>query len=243
MGKEIFCMDILTDEHEREEAVRKWWHEHWKPIALGVAIALLGLVAVRQYQAYDLSQKQETAYEVYQLQNQLQSRGAAAFTDAQKFLDEHDDIYGAILSLDMANVMLRANNYSEASKYVDFAKKNGGELMAPQTTLVEARLQAQNAQYDQALATLDSIKSEAYKAEIFETRGDVFMAQNKTDEAHDAYLQAIKLLQEAKLQISPMLQMKFDNVIKPGDTPAYKLMAEQAQEAAATIQQAAQDPN
>ena len=45
-------MDILTDEHEREEAVRKWWHEHWKPIALGVAIALLGLVAVRQYRCY-----------------------------------------------------------------------------------------------------------------------------------------------------------------------------------------------
>lgn len=236
-------MDILTDEHEREEAVRKWWHEHWKPIALGIAIALLGLVAVRQYQAYDLSQKQETAYEVYLLQNQLQSRGQAAFGDAQKFLDEHDDIYGAILSLDMANVMLEANNYNEAAKFVDFAKKNGGDLMQPQATIVEARLQAQNAQYDKALATLDSISSDAYQAEILETRGDIFMAQNQIDAAHDAYLQAINLLKDAKLQISPMLQMKFDNVIKPGETPAYKIMAAQAQEASATIQKAAQDTN
>lgn len=234
-------MDILTDEHEREEAVRKWWHEHWKPIALGVAIALLGLVAVRQYQAYDLSQKQETAFEVYQLQNQLLSRGNAALGDAQKFLDEHDDIYGAILALNMANVVLQANNYTEAERYIDFAKDNGSELMQPQISIVEARLQAQNAQYDQALATLDSISSDAYKAEILEVRGDIFMAQDKTDEAHDAYLQAINLLKDAKLQISPMLQMKFDNVIQLGDTPAYKIMAEQAQEAAATLQQASQE--
>ena len=57
-------MDILTDEHEREEAVRKRWHEHWKTIALGVGIGLLGLVAVGQYQGYELLQKQETGFEV-----------------------------------------------------------------------------------------------------------------------------------------------------------------------------------
>ena len=22
-------MDVLTDDHEREEVVRKWWHENW----------------------------------------------------------------------------------------------------------------------------------------------------------------------------------------------------------------------
>ena len=231
-------MDILTDEHEREEAVRKWWHEHWKPIALGIAIALLGLVAVRQYQAYELEQKQATALEVYQLQNQMASRGAAIFPEAQKFLDEHDDIYGAILALDMANVVLKANNYSEAERYITFAQQNGGELIAPQTAIVKARLQAQNAQYDAALQTLDGIKSDSYKAEILEVRGDIFMARNQTEAAHDAYKQAIDILYAAKLQISPMLQMKFDNVIEAGDTPAFQLMAEQAQDAATALQQA-----
>ena len=28
-------MDVLTDDHEREQVVRKWWSEYWKPIALG----------------------------------------------------------------------------------------------------------------------------------------------------------------------------------------------------------------
>ena len=43
-------MDVLTDDHEREEVVKKWWHEDWKPIALGVVIALGGLIGFRQYQ-------------------------------------------------------------------------------------------------------------------------------------------------------------------------------------------------
>ena len=95
-------MDILTDEHEREEAVRKWWHEHWKSIALGVTIALAGLVGVRQYQAYQLSEDQKTAYEVYQLQKQISTQGVNAMSDAQAFLDQHKDAFGAILALDMA---------------------------------------------------------------------------------------------------------------------------------------------
>lgn len=223
-------MDILTDEHEREEAVRKWWHEHWKPIALGVAIALAGLVGVRQYQAYQLSESQKTAYEVYQIQTQLASRGVSALQEAQKFIDANNDIYGSLLALDMANVQIRAAKYEEAQKLVAFASKHGGDLLAPQCTILTARLQAQLGQYDDALSTLATLKSDAYKAEVAETKGDILIAKGDRKGAHDAYLDAINTLKAANLQISSVLQLKFDNVIEHGDTPAYKLVAEQAEQ-------------
>lgn len=220
-------MDILSDEHEREEAVRKWWHEHWKPIGLGIAIAIAGLIGVRQYQAYQLEQSQEAAYAAYQLQNQVLSRGSAAFADADLFLKEHDDIYGAMLALDMAATLINGGQYDKAMQYITFARDNGGELTAPQASLVLARLQGQTGQYDEAMRTLDSLSTSVYQAEASEVRGDILMAQNDRDGAHDAYAQAIKLQQDAKLTISPILQMKFDNVIKAGDKPAYQIMAEQ----------------
>lgn len=228
-------MDILSDEHEREEAVRNWWHEHWKPIILGIVIALAGLVGVRQYQAWQLSNDQETALQVYQLQNELQKTGVKAFGDAQAFLDKHKDIYGSILALDMANVKLSQNDYEGAQEFLSFAKSNGGELLAPQTTLVIARLEAQQQRYDEALATLASIKSNAYKADIAEARGDILLAKGDMNAAHDAYNDAIKYTLDAKLPIRPILQRKFDNVIKPGDKPAYKIMAEQAEAEAAAL--------
>lgn len=229
-------MDILTDEHEREEAVRKWWHEHWKPIALGIAIALAGLVGFRQYQAYQLSESQKTAYEVYQLQTQLASRGVAALGDAQKFVDSNSDVYGSLLALDMANVQIRAGKYDEAQKLVAFASANGGDLLAPQCTILTARLFAQLGEYDDALGTLSNLKADAYKAEIAEVRGDILNAKGDRKGAHDAYLEAINALKDAKLQISSVLQLKFDNVIEHGDTPAYKLMAEQAEQLAQDVQ-------
>ncbi|MCK0526857.1 MULTISPECIES: tetratricopeptide repeat protein [unclassified Anaerobiospirillum] len=227
-------MDILTDEHEREEAVRKWWHEHWKPIALGVAIALAGLVGVRQYQAWQLSENQQTAYEVYQHQIKLGTSGAAALADAQKFIDQNKNVYGSLLALEMANVQIRAARYDEAQKLVSFAAANGGDLLAPQCNLVTARLQAQQGRYEDALATLSALKSDAYKIEVAETRGDVLLAKGDRQGAHDAYLEAIKATEAAKLQISSVLQLKFDSVIKHGDTPAYKLMNQQAAAMSAT---------
>lgn len=220
-------MDILTDEHEREEVVKKWWHEHWKPIILGIVITLLGLLGIRQYQAYRLEQHQATAFEVYQLQSQLNTRGVAAIEGAAAFLKEHDDIFGAILALDLARVQIGAGNYEAAAKYVEFAKQNGGDLISPQASLVLARVQCQNKQYDAALATIEALKSDAYKADAAEVKGDILAAKGDLKGAHDAYADAIKYTQEAKLQISAILQMKFDNLITAGDTPAYKLVEEQ----------------
>ena len=97
----------------------------------------------------------------------------------------------------------------------------------PQTNLVLARLQGQSGQYDAAMATLDGLKNSAYQAEAAEIRGDILLSQGDRAGAHDAYAQAIALHQEAKLTISPILQMKFDNVIEVGDKPAYQIMAEQ----------------
>ena len=97
-------MDVLTDDHEREEVVKKWWHEYWKPIALGVVIALGGLVGFRQYQAYELNKSQEQALAVYQLQEQLNEKGLDVLADAQKFIAENDNVYGALVALDVATL-------------------------------------------------------------------------------------------------------------------------------------------
>lgn len=220
-------MDILSDEHEREEAVRKWWHEHWKPIAAGIVIALAGLIGVRQYQAYQLEQSQAAAYATYQLQNQVLSRGTAAFAEADKFLQEHEDVYGAMLALDMAATLIKGAQYDQAMTYITFARYHGGDLTAPQASLVLARLQGQSGDYEAALKTLDGLKNSAYQAEAAEVRGDILLARGDRAGAHDAFAEAIALHQAAKLTISPILQMKFDNVIEAGDKPAYQIMAEQ----------------
>lgn len=219
-------MDVLTDDHEREQVVRQWWHENWKPIVLGIVIALAGLVGFRQYQSYTLHQSQEQAYALYQLQYKLATSADTAVADAKKFLDEHQDIYGALLALDLAAVEAEKGEFKSAEDHARFAAKHGGKLVEPSSYLSLARIQAQQKQYDDAIKTLGNVTSDAYAVEKAEIRGDVLIAKGDRDGARDAYQQAMKLCQEKKQQIDPLLTMKLDDVSKDGDTPGFEIARE-----------------
>lgn len=219
-------MDVLTDDHEREQVVKKWWHENWKPILLGVAIALGGLIGWRQYQQYQLHQAQEQAYALYQLETKLALRAEGADAEAQNFVNAHEDIYGALLSLDLAAAKGRAGDYAKAEEHARFASLHGGDLVAPAAALVQARLQAQQERYDEALTTLGTISSAAYAIEKAETTGDIALAKGERSAAHDAYKQALDLSVERGVEISPLLHTKFDSVTKGGDRPGFEIASE-----------------
>ena len=186
-------MDVLTDDHEREQVVRQWWHEYWKPITLGIVIALAGLVGFRQWQSYQLHSSQEQAYTLYQEQAKL-AMPNATLDSANKFIEEQN---------------------------VNFAKENGGELIAPLAGIAQAKIQTQLGKYDDALKTVDGIKDESYAIECSELKGDILSAKGDTEGAHNAYKKAIDLSVEKKVAINSLLQMKFDNVINAGEKPAY----------------------
>ena len=56
-------MDVLTDDHEREQVVRKWWSENWLSLTVGVAIALSAMVGYKYYNSYQTEKAQTYAYE------------------------------------------------------------------------------------------------------------------------------------------------------------------------------------
>ncbi|MBO6258341.1 MAG: tetratricopeptide repeat protein [Succinivibrio sp.] len=216
-------MDVLTDDHEREQVVRAWWHEYWKPITFGVVIAIAGLLGYRQWQSYQLEQAQQQAYTLYQIQTKLQMKNDNAVADAEKFIAEHEDLYGSLLSLDLATKSATEGKYDEALKHIDFARQHGGELVVPVAQLSEAKVKAQNKDFEGALKSLSAIKDEAYLIERSETEGDILLAKGDRQGAHDAYKKALDISVERKVPINALLQMKFDNVIKAGDEPAYMI--------------------
>lgn len=218
-------MDVLTDDHEREEAVKKWWKENWKPIALGIVVALAGLLGFRQYQSYQLEKSQDAAYSLYQVQAILNKDGEKSLDKADAFMQEHKDIYGSLLALDLANMHINAKDYDKANKALAFAKDNGGALIEPMVILTQAKVLAQLKQYDEAINLLNALDSDAYIIEKNIVIGDINMLKGDKDKAHDAYKNAVDLSIEKKVAISPLLQLKFDNVIRAGDTPAYKSAA------------------
>ena len=195
-------MDVLTDDHEREEVVRKWWHENWLSLTVGVVIAIGAMVGYRQYQSYQSDTSAKYAYEMSTLQTKLVLNPANTTADAQKFIKEHEDIYGSLLALDLSSIEAKQGNYDKA--------------------LVAAQILTEQKKFDEAVKELDSVKSEAYEIEKQELLGDIYFAKKDLDKAHDAYKKALDVSESKKISISPLLQMKFDNLIKDGDEPAFK---------------------
>ena len=107
-------MDVLTDDHEREEVVRKWWHENWLSLTVGVVIAIGAMVGYRQYQSYQNDTSAKYAYEMSTLQTKLVLNPTNTTADAQKFIKEHEDIYGSLLALDLSSIEAKQGNYDKA---------------------------------------------------------------------------------------------------------------------------------
>ena len=214
-------MDVLTDDHEREQVVRKWWHDNWLSLTVGIVIAIGAMVGYRYYQDYKTTQAQEYAYKMSTLQSKLVIDPTAGKTQSIEFINEHKDLYGSLLSLDLAAILCNEGKFEEALTYVNFAKDNGGKLVAPNAVLVKAHILAQAKKYEEAVSELNALKQDAYAVEKYELLGDIYALSNQLDKAHDAYNDAIKECEKQNIAITSILQIKADSLIKQGDTPAF----------------------
>lgn len=215
-------MDVLTDDHEREQVVRKWWHDNWLSLAVGIVIAVGGMVGYRYYQDYKVSNAEEYAYKLSSIQTKLVLQPTEGKEEAKAFIAEHKDIYGSLLSLDVAQLLCAEGKYEEALDSASFAAENGGKLVAPNAVLVKAHILTQNKKYDEAVKALDDLSQSAYAIEKNELLGDIYLQQGNKDAAHDAYAKALAECEAQKISINPILQMKADSLIKEGDTAAFE---------------------
>ncbi|MGN0916233.1 MAG: YfgM family protein [Succinivibrio sp.] len=225
-------MDVLTDDHEREQVVRKWWHDNWLSLTVGVVIAVGGMAGYRYYQSAQNEKACANAYELSTIQTKLNLTPESAKGDALKFIDEHKDIYGSLLSLDLAALNAREGKYDDAIGNATFAIENGGDIVSPNATLVKARILTQQGKTDEAVSSLEAIKGDAYQVEKNELLGDIYLSKGDKAKAHDAYKAALDICEKQKISINPVLQVKFDSLIAKGDTPAFERAAKLQQEIA-----------
>lgn len=227
-------MDVLTDDHEREQVVRKWWSENWLSLTVGVAIALSAMVGYKYYNSYQNEKAQAYAYELTTLKTKLALKPTEAKPQVEAFFNEHKDIYGSLLSLELAASNAVEGKYEEALKNASFAKENGGKLIAPNAAIMKAHLYTQLNKFDEAVAELSSVNSDAYAVEKYELEGDINLAKGNKEAALASYKKAIEECESKKIQINTLLQMKADSLRKDGDKPAFERASALAEDIAAS---------
>ena len=205
----------IYDAHEQGEVVKKWLKENGSAIVMGLVIAFGGLFGFKQWQSWQVSNRQAASVE-YEVMSQLLGveQLDAAMANFQNLQDDYPNSpYTSMAALEMARARLEAKQPDLAIGLYEYVVENG----YPKALTVVARerlarILLDQGQADQALAMLDGADDiSGFEARYAEVRGDIYSAQGNNDEAIAAYLEALDQL-EARVGDRGQLVMKLESM-------------------------------
>lgn len=230
-------MESYRTEEEQVEALKRWWEENGRGTVVAVIVALglgFGWQGWKSYQAGQSEAASERYQALLQSLSAVQSdadRQLAAGIASQIKSDFARSSYAQFAALQLARMAAMDGRLSEAETELRWvlgrADKGSDTYQLAQLRL--ARVLASGGDAAQALTILDGADAGAYQAAYSVARGDILLMQSRTDEARQAYQQAIGLAArgDAGTINLPMVQQKLQSlspveprVIVAADQPA-----------------------
>ncbi|TFH73493.1 tetratricopeptide repeat protein [Gammaproteobacteria bacterium LSUCC0112] len=218
-------MAISAEEEETLEAIKRWWNDSGKQIAMGIAVVAIVYFG---WQFWNRSQTNVSA-EASALYDQL--TGIAVISPDATLADENrqranelvqqikaeyaDSVYALYAALFGAKLSVDVNNLDAAKEHLEWllANTRSGLFGATDPTLIAlaslrlGRVLLAQGQGAQALTVLGGAEPGALAAEFEELRGDIYMSQGQREEALTAYQAALDTGNP-----SPVLQLKLNEL-------------------------------
>ena len=218
-------MAISAEEEETLEALKRWWNDSGKQIAMGIALVA---VVYFGWQFWSRTQINVSA-EASALYDQLTGLAAiapdATLTDAdrvranelvQQIRAEYDSsVYALYAALFGAKLSVDVNDLDSAKEHLEWllANTRSGFFGSTDPTLVAVaglrlgRILLAQGQGAQALTVINGAVPGALAADFDELRGDIYLSQGQRDEALAAYESALDTGNP-----SPVLQLKLEEL-------------------------------
>lgn len=205
------------DEYEQSEQVRKWLRENGLSIVIGVVLALALIFGWRQWQAHRASHGAQAAERYAALQTALAAGQTAQANSAAETLEKDyaDSPYAALGAAARADLAVEEGKLDEAYAALQWAvdhEKSAALHSMYQLRLARVELAQGNAK--QALAHLESVPAQDYRAIAQELRGDALLKLGRAADARGAYTAALAAMSnDAAPGQRQSLQMKLDDLV------------------------------
>lgn len=201
-------------EQEQVEAFKAWWRENGTGLILSVVIVLGGFAGIQFWRAHQAKQAGEAAALFAEVGKQVASKDPKRVNDAaQAVIDRFgSSAYASRAELLAVEANIRAKDIAKAKTQLqwvlDHTKEDGLKNLA---RLKLASLLLDEKNYTEALNLLGTKHPESFDALYSDLRGDVLVAQGKTEEARAAYQVAYDKMDD-KSTYRNLIQMKLDSV-------------------------------
>jgi predicted negative regulator of RcsB-dependent stress response len=218
LNEEVNVTELKTEE-EQIEAFKNWWKKNGVMLVVAVAVAVGGYFG---FQAWKNNQANYTSEASALYQNLVQAAADLSNEDnqktvtfiAQQLSDEYGDTgYAMFGQLFLARVAAEDGRYDDAISALDNAIKSTEDAsFVAIANLRVARLLLQKEDFSGAMERAEKVSEEAFSAQQQELIGDIYLAQDKRDDARIAYQKANDALGAGVNH--PLLDIKLQDLVK-----------------------------
>ncbi len=185
-------MDLYSSEQEQVEAIKKWLKENGTAIVVGLAIGIGGISGWRYWQAHkDGRAEAASALFAQAVAAAKSEQSGKAGQAAKQVLSEYGDtFYADFAALMLAKLAVEEQDLPSARQHLERVTVSGDATLARLARMRLVRIHLAAGKPQQAWAEIEELPSSDHSAALAELRGDVLLAQGKTEEAGKQYLEA-----------------------------------------------------
>ena len=204
-------MEVYNNENEQVDALRRFFANNGKALAVGVIIGIGALAGWRYWTGHQVSNSAEISANYQKVTQAMQSDRPQTLEAVAKFASENNNTYGALAALDLAKQYVDQQQLDQAAAQLQTGlKATKDENLQAVLNLRLARVQLQQKQAEAALKTLDAVKGEGWSAIIADIRGEALLSKGDKQGARDAWSKGIA--SDASPALKQMMQMKMNNL-------------------------------
>jgi predicted negative regulator of RcsB-dependent stress response len=208
-------VDDRYSDQEQLETIQKWLKSNGPGI---IACIILGLAAIggwKYWTSYQQSQAEKASI-LYDTLTAALAQDDKPKAKAQAVVlqsDYADSAYATLAAFMMAKIAVDDNDNAKAADSLQWVLDHDKHSeMQDIARLRLARVLLAEQRTDQALSELNKVTNKAFSGEVEELKGDIYLAQDKPEQARTAYEAARAALGQSGG--GALLQMKLDNLPK-----------------------------
>ncbi|WP_427976905.1 YfgM family protein [Agarivorans sp.] len=185
-------MEIYSTEEQQVQAIKDWWKKNSTSVIGGSVLGLAAVFGWRYYGDYQI-QQQEAASDAYQQVISQLGSGEDELATLSNFVtaNQGDKNYSVFAALLLAKELVAKEDYAQAQSQLNLALQDAPEELKGMIYTRLARVQAQQAEFAQALASLEQVKEPALQGTVELIKGDIYLQQGEQELARQAYQAAV----------------------------------------------------
>lgn len=204
-------MEVYSNENEQVDALRRFFANNGKALAVGVIVGIAALGGWRFWSSHQEGADKAASAQYQQLTSAMQADKPQTLEAVASFASENNNTYGALAALDLAKQYVAANQLDKAITLLQSGLKDTKDAnLQAVINLRLARIQLQQNQADAALTTLNNVKGDGWTAIVADIRGEALLSKGDKQGARNAWSKGAE--SQASPALKQMLQMKMNNL-------------------------------